>query len=36
MNTIMNERTLIRDHMIRMIALFNDVEILGVEINRET
>ena len=36
MNTRMNEGTLIRGHMIHMISLFNNVVILGVEIDRET
>ena len=36
MNTRMNEETLVRDHMIHMIALFNDVVILSVEIDRKT
>ena len=36
MNTRMTERTLVRDHMIRMIAFFNKMEILGVKIDRKT
>ena len=36
MNTKMSEETLIRDHMIRMIRLFNEMEILRAEINEET
>ena len=36
MNTRMTERTLVRDHMIRMIAFFNKMEILGAKIDRET
>ena len=36
MNTKMSKETLIRDHMIRMIRLFNEMEILRAEINEET
>ena len=36
MSTQMTEGTLVRDHMIRMIALFNEMRILGAEIDRET
>ena len=35
-NTKMIEGTPIRDHMIRLIALFNEMEILGAEIDRES
>ena len=36
MNTRMTKRTPIRDHLIFMIALFNDMKILGTKINKET
>ena len=36
MDAKMSEGTLIRDHMICMIELFNEMEILGVEIDGET
>ena len=36
MNFRMIERTPIRDHMIHMIALYNEIEILGDEIDVET
>ena len=36
MNTRMTKRTPIRDHLIFMIALFNDMKILGAKINKET
>ena len=35
-NTKMSWGTPIRDHMIRMIKLFNEMEILGAKIDRET
>ena len=36
MSTKMTEGTPIRDHMIRMITLFNKMEIFGDEIDRKT
>ena len=36
MNTIMFEGTLVRDHMIKMIGLFNELGDLGVDIDWET
>ena len=36
MNTKMIEGTPIRDHMIHMIEFFNEIKILGVEIDGKT
>ena len=36
LKTKMIKGTPIRDHMIHIIALFNEIEILGVELNGET
>ena len=36
MNTRMTKGTLVKDHIIHIIALFNEMKIFGVEINRET
>ena len=36
MNTRMTKETPIRDHMIHMITLFKEIEIVGVEIDGET
>ena len=36
MNLKMSEGTLVRDNIMRMIKLFNKIEILGAEINKET
>ena len=36
MNTTMIEVTPIKDHIVSMIKLFNEIEIIGVVINKET
>ena len=36
MNTIMAETTLVRDHVMKMISLLNELEILGAEIDGES
>ena len=36
MNTRMIEETLVRDHMIHMIALFNEMRILRAKVNKKT
>ena len=36
MNTRIKKGTLVKDHIIHMIALFNEMKIFGVEIDRET
>ena len=36
MNTTMAETTLVRDHVLKMIGLLNELEILGAEIYRES
>ncbi|XP_057948244.1 uncharacterized protein LOC131143902 [Malania oleifera] len=36
MNTTMAEGSAVRDHVLKMIGLLNELEILGAEINRET
>ena len=36
MNTRMKKGTLVKDHIIHMISLFNKMKIFGVEIDRKT
>ena len=36
MNTTMAETTLVRDHVLKMFGLLNELEILGAEIDRES
>ena len=36
MNTTMAETTLVRDHVLKMIGLLNELEILGAKIDRES
>ena len=36
MNVKISKETIIRNHMIHMIRLFNEIKIHGVEINGET
>ena len=36
MNTTMAETTLVRDHVLKMIGILNELEILGAEIDGES
>ena len=36
MNTMMTKETLVKDHIIFMITLFNEIDIIGTKIDRET